>query len=935
MRLSCTAAILFGLLAMESAAAQGTARARVTGTVAESESGAPIPGAILELEGVGLSRWTIADSLGRFGLPSVPPGPQVLRVRRVGFAESRVPFVAPTSGTVTLHVRLARVALKLEQVTVTADPTGRARGELGTASVVDREAIANQTAASLQGILELTPGVPLSPPGLDGVQQISLRTIPVSIPGEGSGGSIGSFGTLIVLDGVPLSNNANLQSTGPRGELSPVSSAGGGVDLRLIPASTLERVEVIRGIPSARYGDLTQGAIVVDTRAGVVRPELLGRYDARTVELSAVGGRQFFGNQLGSGTFDVARTRLAPGFRDDEVTRLTANLAHRAAWRRDPGAPLEAPAGITLDSRVDIFQLLQDTPEQPDVRPGYATRSRDNGVRVLERLRIGTGSRRLEATGSLSLTRQRSSVQSLLLRGALPFTDRIAEGRAIGKFIGGQFLSRVELEGEPWLAFARVEGIAEGALGGFTHTARIGTELRREWNAGAGYQFDIEFPPQVSFNGVNGFDRPRRYDDIAPLVTSSLYADDRIQRTLGRGVAVELQAGARLDVLHDGSTWASGSRDAVLQPRLNAQLSPVSWIRLRGGFGRTAKTPSLAQLSPGLQYYDIVNVNWYTNDPAERLAVLTTFIRDLENPQLGFTKARKAEAGIEIDVPRTDAVVTLVRFDDRVLDAVSRNRRPDFLIRDRFQLSDSTIGTGQPPTIIEPPFAQDTIPILLDRPGNVFDLESRGWEVTALLPEIAAIRTKVELQGAWIESSVRTDALDFGPFNRFSDFQVDPARPRTPYWEGYTRTAQRGLLTARVIHHQAPLGLILTGTFQFSFDEEVRDVGATDTLAFAGYLTRDGQLVPVPAAQRTDPQYADLRGPRVGLLAAPDARADDWFMSLQVAKTLPYDGKVSFYAFNVLDRVGKYATAGAGGRLHPPVRFGLELTMPLGGWGDR
>ena len=40
---------------MESAAAQGP-RARVTGTVAESESGAPIPGAILELEGVGLSR---------------------------------------------------------------------------------------------------------------------------------------------------------------------------------------------------------------------------------------------------------------------------------------------------------------------------------------------------------------------------------------------------------------------------------------------------------------------------------------------------------------------------------------------------------------------------------------------------------------------------------------------------------------------------------------------------------------------------------------------------------------------------------------------------------------------------------------------------------------------------------------------------------------
>ncbi|HSJ65431.1 MAG TPA: TonB-dependent receptor, partial [Gemmatimonadaceae bacterium] len=298
MRLLPLALALLGTLT--AAHAQTPQGARLTGTVTDAESNLRVPGAVIELEGV--NRWTQTDTLGRFALTGVPPGPQTLRVRRVGYAESRVPFVAPTEGTLTLDVRLARVALKLERVTVTADPTGRARGELGTASVVDREAIANQTAASLQGILELTPGVPLSPPGLDGVQQISLRTIPVSIPGEGSGAGIGSFGTLIVLDGVPLSNNANLQSTGPRGELSPVSSAGGGVDLRLIPASTLERVEVIRGIPSARYGDLTQGAIIVDTRAGIVRPEMLGRYDARTVEVSAVGGRQLFGNQLGSGT---------------------------------------------------------------------------------------------------------------------------------------------------------------------------------------------------------------------------------------------------------------------------------------------------------------------------------------------------------------------------------------------------------------------------------------------------------------------------------------------------------------------------------------------------------------------------------------------------------------------------------------------------------
>src|SRR5690606_20909717 len=109
-----------------------------------------------------------------------------------------------------------------------------------------------------------------------------------------SAADIGAAGTLIVLDGIPLSNNANLQSVGARGEIiSPASTAGGGIDLRRIPASTLERVEVIRGIPSVRWGDLTQGAIIVDTRAAATPPEFAGRFDPRTREGNIVGGRSF------------------------------------------------------------------------------------------------------------------------------------------------------------------------------------------------------------------------------------------------------------------------------------------------------------------------------------------------------------------------------------------------------------------------------------------------------------------------------------------------------------------------------------------------------------------------------------------------------------------------------------------------------------------
>src|SRR5690606_12318654 len=107
-------------------------------------------------------------------------------------------------------------------------------------------------------------GVVLQPPGLDGIQQLSLRASPISGGStsltDSDAGNLSAFGTLLVVDGVPLSNNANLQSLGSRSEVSFAGTAGVGIDLRRIPATTIERVEVLRGVPSARWGDLTHGA---------------------------------------------------------------------------------------------------------------------------------------------------------------------------------------------------------------------------------------------------------------------------------------------------------------------------------------------------------------------------------------------------------------------------------------------------------------------------------------------------------------------------------------------------------------------------------------------------------------------------------------------------------------------------------------------------
>lgn len=900
--------------------------ATIAGIVVQMPSRRPLSGVIVSVEGTPVR--AISDSGGRYRLADVPAGPQVIAARRLGYAPARVAVTVPGSGIVSRDIQMAKLALQMPEVRVSADPVSRARGELGTATVVTREAISNLGTPSLAGVLELIPGATLQPPGLDNVQQISLRAVPtISRDAERSA----AFGTLIIMDGVPLSNNANLQSTGPRGEIVPATSAGGGIDLRRIPAAALERVEVIRGVPSARYGDLTNGAIIVDTRAGVVAPEFVVRYDPRTSEMNMAGGRRLATGQNGSVTGNLARTAVLPGLRDADVWRGSVDLAHRLLLGSRTRA--DEDAGSIIDSRLNIYQVYERSPEQPDVHPGQFSSNRSGGARLSQRMRFGAlAGRHAEITTSISREWQNTEQQQLEIRGAEPFTDRLTPGRSTGFYVGGIYPAAVHLAGAPWELYSRVEGIYPGqALAGMS-TLKTGIELRREWNAGPGYQFRLQFPPQSTFNGVNGYDRPHRYDAIPPVATSAAYVDERLVTGLPFGIGLDVQAGLRADALHRGQWWTSGARDLALQPRVNVQLAPRDWLRLRGAWGRVAKVPAVGDLYPAPQFYDVVNVNWYPPDSTERLAVLTTSVRDPTNPDLGFAVGQKAEAGFEADLGPL-AALGITAFRDITDGAVGYTSEPDFLLREHFALTDSSTGTGRPPDYMTPAQAIDTVPIFVDRPRNLNRIENHGVELTLSLPEIAPIRTRIELQGAWTVSRLSNDALYFGASNRLSDFQVDSARTRTPYWTGDIERGERAVATARLIHHQAALGLVITATVQEFLREQTVQEGGTDTLAWSGYLTRSGTLVPVPPDRRGDPEFADLRKTRLGLITQPQSPPSDWMLNLQIAKTIFGEGRLSLYAFNALDRLGKPETSLRNGRLFPRFRVGLEVSAPTAALG--
>jgi outer membrane receptor protein involved in Fe transport len=889
----------------------------VTGRVTDTETGRPLAHVLVEVEGLGLR--TFSDTAGLYRLQTVPAGPQVLRARLIGYASARLPVTVPTSGVLTLDIKLAVSALEIPGIVVTADPVGRAAGELGTASVIGQEAVAHLPSTSLADILGLVPGISMSPPGLESGQQVALRSAATT---SAESRSLAAFGTAIILDGVPISNNANLQSA-PAGVVGLLGQASGGVDLSRLPASTIQRVEVIRGVPSARYGDLTQGAVVVETRAGVVDPNVGIQFDSRTLNGSVVSGWEFLANQTGTVAFDITRYAVSPGVTDDAAYRLSLQLAHRGEWGPEN---TEGEGRVQVDTRLDAFDLREDRAIREEEPSQYTSWTRNTGIRLSNRTRLNLGtSAHLLLTLSGERTSQRSYMQELKASGAIPFTDRLTEGRSYGRYIAGSYLTQLRLDGEPWLLFGRLEGEIKRRGLGLDHLIRVGAEARREWNAGPGYQFDIDRPPEVSFDGVSGFSRPRPFDEIPALTTTSFYIDDLLNRSLPNDMRLRIQAGMRVDLLYGAGPGESGVRDAAAQPRLNAELLVNPWLALRAGWGQVAKVPSLGSLYPAPTFYDLVNVNWYSDDPAERLAVLTTFIEDPTNPDLGFSVATKAEAGLELGLG--GSAISFVAYREQVRDAVGLRPEPGFLLRDQYELDASQ--PGQPPTLLEPPVGADTIPILTERPVNNTRLTTRGVEIVALFPEIRPLRTRIQLQAAWTETEQEKSDLDFGGRLAFQDFQLTPARSRVPYWEAPVRKGRSVLANYRLIHQQPELGLVITAWFQHNISDRVWDVAGTDTLAFAGYMTRGAQLVPVPSERRGDPEYAVLRRTRSGLVVDIRSTPADWMMGIEVSKTLPLESRLSFWAFNALDRRGYYIEPDVYPRTYSSRRFGLEVSMPI------
>lgn len=218
-------------------------------TLTDSITKETVIGAALQMKSIGI--YAVTDVNGVATFQNVPRGNTTVDISCLGY-ESIVRDIRVTSD-MNVAFKIVETSLQLKEVSVVAK---NSKAGAATSSTIGRQAIEHLQATSLGDLMQLLPGQLMQNSSLTSVGQLNFRNA------NTTSNENNAFGASVIVDGIPESNNATLA-----GEIGG-STAGAGVDLRQMGTDNIESVEVIRGIPSAEYGDLTSGAVIVNTKAG-------------------------------------------------------------------------------------------------------------------------------------------------------------------------------------------------------------------------------------------------------------------------------------------------------------------------------------------------------------------------------------------------------------------------------------------------------------------------------------------------------------------------------------------------------------------------------------------------------------------------------------------------------------------------------------------
>ena len=289
---------------------------------------------------------TKTHSEGKAIIENIPQGSYALLVAKEGY--KTYSQTISIDKNLSTEVYLSPKVINIQEVVITAkESTG-----LSSTSVIDKRAMQHLQPSSFSDILELLPGGTTKDPIFNASNKIRLRETGI----KGDNYNTSSLGTAFLMDGHRINSNANMQYTTGKDFQINLSSGSvakrrdnthTGVDMRTISTDQIERVEIIRGIPSVEYGDLTSGLVKIIRKKG--HTPYTGRFKADGISKLFAIGKGFELNKNWKLNFDADYLDAISDPRNsfENFKRLTASARSEKVWEN-------THRRISLDSNIDF-----------------------------------------------------------------------------------------------------------------------------------------------------------------------------------------------------------------------------------------------------------------------------------------------------------------------------------------------------------------------------------------------------------------------------------------------------------------------------------------------------------------------------------------------------------------------------------------------------
>jgi len=516
-----------------------------------------------------------SDLKGNYSIRNIRPGEYTLEISCVGYEKYTQKIKIMEGQIIEINVTLKTTAFQIGGIEVIGTNT-LLPSDVATKTTITSGEIEHFQAASLKDVLDLVPGIQKSDnPGLGKTTQVAVR-------GD-EADALSAFGTLIIIDGTPVSNNANLQFESLAGAKFGSSSMGRGVDLRTIPADNIDNLEVITGLPSVRYGDVTSGVINVQSKIGTIPNRFKFKNNPDTREGNFGGGIALGEGSL-SYNFNAAQSERDIRITGDEYLRLTGQLVY---------------SGNYLDNRLTnntkiLFQGISDEEEPKGDLQQVKNYNRGYSISLSTWGKLKPEDEVSAFDYNLFATMRRENTMKSRLKTeyvVMPSGDTIAS-----------YIGKVETKGIEWTLGGRLEWNKIFYTGDVIHKILLGIDPQYNANTGEGVVFDTV----LNYYGAESGKRPYSFDDIPGQLIMSIYLEDKL--TWHSLFDFSLMLGFRYEMYRPynfnlSGLWGDGDiieshQGTFFNPRINLMvyLSDVNQIRL--GAGTSSKSPPMSTIYP-------------------------------------------------------------------------------------------------------------------------------------------------------------------------------------------------------------------------------------------------------------------------------------------------------------------------------------------------